>query len=148
MKLRANVAGILRNEAGKILVCERLGVDDAWQFPQGGIDPGETPAQALVRELREEIGLLPHHFTIVEHRGPYRYLYGSGRLKKGYHGKEQLYFLCDFHGKDREIRVETDHPEFQNFRWIDPARFQIGWLPEMKREVYRTVFAEFFGIKI
>jgi putative (di)nucleoside polyphosphate hydrolase len=145
---RANVAAILRNQRGRILICERLGVRDAWQFPQGGIDDGETPEQALERELWEEVGVVAVDFAIVERRGPYRYLYGNGRIKRGFHGKEQLYFLCDYRGPDARINVDTKHPEFQAFRWIAPADFQIDWLPEMKREVYRTVFANFFGVKI
>lgn len=145
---RANVAAILRNQRGRILICERLGVRDAWQFPQGGIDDGETPEQALERELWEEVGVVAVDFAIVERRGPYRYLYGNGRIKRGFHGKEQLYFLCDYRGPDARINVATKHPEFQAFRWIAPADFQIDWLPEMKREVYRTVFANFFGVKI
>jgi putative (di)nucleoside polyphosphate hydrolase len=145
---RANVAAILRNQRGRILICERLGVVDAWQFPQGGIDEGETPEQALERELSEEIGVVAADIAIVERRGPYRYLYGNGRIKRGYHGKEQLYFLCDYTGPDARINVQTKHPEFQAFRWIVPAEFQLGWLPEMKREVYRTVLADFFGVKI
>ena len=148
MKYRANVAGILRNAAGQILVCERLGVPEAWQFPQGGIDESETPEQALARELWEEIRVSPGHFGIVSRRGPYRYLYGNGRIKKGYHGKEQLYFLCDFTGLDAHIDVATEHPEFQAFRWIAPAEFQLPWLPEMKRDVYRAVFADFFGLRL
>lgn len=148
MNYRANVAGILRNAAGQILVCERLGVPEAWQFPQGGIDEGETPEQALTRELREETGVLPEHFTIIARRGPYRYLYGNGRVKKGFHGKEQLYFLCDFTGEDAHIDVATEHPEFQAFRWIAPEDFQLRWLPEMKREVYRAVFTDLLGVKV
>ncbi len=147
MKYRANVAGILRNTAGRILVCERLGVPGAWQFPQGGIDDDETPERALARELWEEIGVPPEDYRVVSRRGPYRYLYGSGRIKKGFHGKEQLYFLCDFTGDDAHIRVETEHPEFQAFRWIAPAAFQMSWLPEMKRQVYAAVFNDFFGVK-
>jgi len=147
MNYRANVAGILRNAAGQILVCERLGAPEAWQFPQGGIDAGETPEQALARELREEIGVRPDHFAIVSRHGPYRYLYGNGRIKKGYHGKEQLYFLCDFIGHDGHINVATAHPEFQAFRWIAPRAFDLAWLPAMKRDVYRAVFAEIFGVK-
>src|SRR5689334_381169 len=56
-KYRPNVAGILRNRDGKILICERIHVRNAWQFPQGGVDEGETLEEALVRELWEEIGL-------------------------------------------------------------------------------------------
>ncbi len=148
IKYRANVAAILRNSAGKILICERLGLPGAWQFPQGGIDAGETPEQALTRELWEEIGVVPESFRIVAQRGPYRYSFGSGRSKKGFQGKEQTYFLCDFTHPDAGIIVQTAHPEFQAFRWVDPREFQLDWLPEMKREVYRAVFADFFAVKI
>lgn len=148
MIYRENVAAILRNARGEILVCERLGVPNAWQFPQGGIDGGETPEEALVREVWEEIGLDSGTFAIVERRGPYRYLYGKGRSKRGFHGKEQFYFLCDFTGSDTQIQVATEHPEFQAYRWIEPVRFDLLWLPEMKREVYGAVFADFFGVKI
>jgi putative (di)nucleoside polyphosphate hydrolase len=148
MNYRANVAGILRDANGYILVCERLGVPGAWQFPQGGIDGAETAEQALVRELREEIGVGPEHYRIVSSRGPYRYLYGGGRVKKGFHGKEQLYFLCDFLGDDSAIQVETENPEFQAFRWLAPEEFRRDWLPEMKREVYAAVFRDFFGVEL
>ena len=148
MNYRPNVAGILRNDAGQILVCERLGVPGAWQFPQGGIDGTETPEQALTRELREEIGVLPERFAIVSRHGPYRYLYGNGRIKKGFHGKEQLYFLCDFLGDDTHLSVETEHPEFQAFRWIAPRAFDLAWLPAMKREVYRAVFTDALGVEL
>ena len=148
IKYKANVAGILRNGQGKILVGERLGVLDGWQFPQGGIDEGETPEQALVRELWEEIGVESRHIRIVERKGTYRYLYGNGRIKRGFHGKEQFYFLCDFTGADNAIDVKTRHPEFQDYRWIAPADFRLQWLPQMKREVYRAVFSDFFGVKL
>jgi putative (di)nucleoside polyphosphate hydrolase len=148
IKYKPNVAGILRNSQGSILIGERLGVRDAWQFPQGGIDDGETPEQALVRELGEEIGVTASDVRIVERKGPYRYLYGNGRIKRGFHGKEQIYFLCDYSGTDDGIQVETKHPEFQDYRWIAPVEFRISWLPEMKRAVYRSVFSDFFGVKI
>ena len=146
-KLKTNVAAILRNAQGHILICERLGMAGAWQFPQGGVDDGETDEQALRRELREEIGVRPEDYTIVESRGPYRYLFGDGRKKRGHHGKLQTYFLCDFHAADERIDVATEHPEFQAFRWIAPEDFLLSWLPEMKREVYRAVLADFFGRK-
>jgi|KBSMisStandDraft_5_1062788.scaffolds.fasta_scaffold608443_1 putative (di)nucleoside polyphosphate hydrolase len=148
LKYRADVAGILRNGRGEILVCERIDCAEAWQFPQGGIDPGERPEQALARELWEEIGVKQKHFRIVEKRGPYRYLFGGGRTKRGWDGKEQLYFLCDFVGSEKDIDVATEHPEFRAQRWILPAQFRIAWLPEMKRDVYRAVFRDFFGVEI
>ncbi len=148
IKYKANVAAILRNARGRILICERLGVRDGWQFPQGGIDDGETPEQALVREVWEEIGVSARDFRLLERKGPYSYLYGNGRIKRGFHGKEQFYFLCDYTGADDAIHVETEHPEFDDHRWIEPAAFRIDWLPQMKRGVYRAVFADFFGVKI
>jgi putative (di)nucleoside polyphosphate hydrolase len=147
-KYRDNVAAILRNPRGEILVCERLGVRNAWQFPQGGIDEDESPEEALVREVWEEIGVPAQAYRIVERRGPYRYLYGKGKSKRGFHGKVQFYFLCDCVAKETPIDVEQEHPEFRDYRWIRPEQFEIQWLPEMKREVYTAVFADFFGVKI
>ena len=121
---------------------------DSWQFPQGGVDPGETPDQALARELWEEISVEAADFRVVQRHGPYRYVFGEGRMKKGHHGKEQIYFLCEFLGRGKGIDVRTKHPEFQAHRWIYPMEFQLSWLPEMKREVYRAVFADFFRVDI
>lgn len=148
IKFRPNVAGILRNPQGEILVCERLGMVGAWQFPQGGIDDGETHEEALERELGEEIGVEPGDIKILDKRGPYRYLFGNGKSKRGYHGNEQHYLLADFVGCPSRINLATKKPEFQNHQWIRPHDFRMQWLPDMKREVYRTVFREFFSIKL
>jgi putative (di)nucleoside polyphosphate hydrolase len=123
-------------------------VPGAWQFPQGGINPGESAEEALRRELQEEIGIRGNDFRVVDQKGPYRYLFGEGRMKKGYHGKEQIYFLCDFVGQDRAINVATEHPEFRAWRWTAPTKFEMEWLPAMKREVYRAVWRDFFSLKI
>jgi putative (di)nucleoside polyphosphate hydrolase len=147
-KYRPNVAAILRNANGRVLVCERLGLTGAWQFPQGGLHNGETPEQALQRELWEETGLSADSYSVVLRKGPYRYLFGEGRTKKGWHGQEQLYFLCNFNAPDDTVKVATKDPEFQAFQWIRPADFQLVWLPAMKREVYQAVFRDFFDIEI
>jgi putative (di)nucleoside polyphosphate hydrolase len=142
-----NVAGILRNRDGKILICERATIRGAWQFPQGGVDEGETPEQALVRELWEEISLDPGDFRITAKRDGYRYLFPGGK-KRGHDGKDQTYFLCDFLTDDSKISVNTEHPEFRDWKWIAPAEFRREWLPVMKAEVYAAVFQDFFGVHI
>lgn len=146
MKYQPNVAAILRNPAGQILIAERANVAGAWQFPQGGVDPGESAEQAIKRELWEEIGVLPQDYRVLEQRGPYFYLFPEGITKRGHQGKQQWYFLCDYQGPDERINVATAHPEFRAWRWIEPREFSLAWLPEMKREVYRQVFRDFFMI--
>ena len=145
---RPNVAAILVDGAGRILVGERVDVPGSWQFPQGGLEPAEAPEHGLERELREELSLASTDYTVEEKRGPYRYLFAAGRTKKGYRGQEQTYFRLRFFGPGSRINVLTAEPEFRAVRWIEPAEFSLSWLPEMKHEVYRQVFRDFFALKI
>jgi putative (di)nucleoside polyphosphate hydrolase len=145
---RPNVAAIVRDVAGKILVCERADRAGAWQFPQGGVEDGETHEQALVRELFEEISLGADDVRVVLRKGPYRYLYPSGLKKRGFNGVEQIYFLVELTSLSSKINVATAHPEFRGVKWIVPEQFNPHWLPPMKLEVYRAVFRDFFGVDI
>lgn len=145
--MKKNVAAILRNGEGKILICERVNIPGAWQFPQGGVDEGETLEEALTRELGEEIGIGEDDFRVVRKRGGYRYVFPGGQ-KKGHDGKDQTYFLCDFLAGDAAIVVETEHPEFRAWKWIRPEDFRREWLPAMKVDVYERVFRDFFGVEI
>ncbi len=150
---RPNVAALIVNPAGNLLICERLTLPGAWQFPQGGVDAGESLVAALHREVREEVGLTPQHYDIVHQRSGYRYLYPEQvRLKKirkhGSHGQEQTYFLCDLKSGAPKVNVHQKPPEFRAYRWILPAEFDLDWLPTFKRDVYREVMRDFFDIAL
>jgi putative (di)nucleoside polyphosphate hydrolase len=145
-RYRFNVAAILKRADGKVLVGERSNVAGAWQFPQGGVKKYETGLKALSRELLEELSLGSAYYRIIDSKGPYRYLFPPGRTKEGFDGQEQTYFLVEFIGTDSNIDVTTDEPEFVRFRWVKPSEFQIDWVPKFKREVYRKVFWDFFGV--
>lgn len=145
---RPNVAAILQNAAGQILICERINHPGSWQFPQGGVDAGETFAEALERETREELSLEPSDYVVEERRGPYRYEFPAHFSKKRYGGQEQTYFRLRLTASPEAINVATIHPEFRAVQWIEPARFLLNWLPAMKHEVYRQVWRDFFGATI
>lgn len=147
-RYRPNVACILRHE-GKILVCERADAGGCWQFPQGGIMEGETPEQALARELEEEIGITAADYKIILRRGPYRYLFDGVKLKQGYEGQEQTYFLVELLRTDWSFHAEAcPAGEFCASRWIRPDEFRLDWTASFKRGVYQKVFEDFFGIRI
>jgi putative (di)nucleoside polyphosphate hydrolase len=148
IRYRPNVAAIVRNAAGKILVCERDDIEGAWQFPQGGMDEGESREDALVRELREEISLERGDVRIVSNKGPYRYRFPPGVTKRGCQGVEQFYFLVDLVAPESKVNVATPSPEFRAAKWVAPEEFDPGWLPAMKREVYRAVFRDFFDVDL
>lgn len=146
-KFRLNVAGILMDSRGRILVCERLGNAGAWQFPQGGVDDGETLEQALFRELQEEIGVDQASYQVSAQKGPYRYVYDGGPIR-GFDGKDQYFFLAAYLGAEDAIRLDLPHPEFQAYQWISPSAFQIDWLPNMKKAMYAQVFADLLDVKL
>lgn len=153
LSYRPNVAALMVKPTGSLLICERDGMPGAWQFPQGGVDSGESIEAALAREVREEIGLLPHHYMVTGSRTGYRYLYPEGaRLKKirkhGGAGQEQTYFLCQILPGAPEVNVHQRPREFQAYRWILPEEFDLEWVPAFKREVYRDVMRDFFKITL
>lgn len=146
---RPNVAALIFNARGELFIAERVHVREAWQFPQGGVDPGEELQVALLRELREEIGLLPQAVEVQESRGGYRYAFPKNRLKHGiYGGQDQTYFRCRFLGQDSDIDLNTEHREFARWRWIEPAQFRLDWVPRFKRAVYLQVFRDFMGLEL
>ena len=145
---RPNVAAIIRRADGKIFLGERLDVPGCWQFPQGGVKYLEMAEEALAREVLEETSLQPHQYCVVKKRGPYHYLFPKGRSKEGFRGQEQTYFLVDLTEGNSLTRLVIDRREFGDSRWINPNEFQLHWIPEFKRAVYRQVFRDFFGIAL
>lgn len=153
VRFRPNVAALIVKPQGQLLVCERWSIPGAWQFPQGGVDDGETLEAALFREVREEVGLMPDHYGLLGYRTGYRYLYPEPvRLKKmrkhGCQGQEQTYYHCLLQPGAPEVNVNQKPREFGAFRWIMPEEFDLDWLPEFKRDVYRQVMKDFFGISL
>ncbi len=144
---RRNAAIILRNSAGEILLCERSDWRGCWQFPQGGAKKGETLLDALHREIEEELGLKPSDYRVLSTKGPYRYLFMNGRKKDGFDGQEQYYFLAELTNTQRPLRFDSCH-EFRAARWLPPASYDLSWISSMKREVYVSVFRDFFGVKL
>jgi putative (di)nucleoside polyphosphate hydrolase len=148
-RYRRGVGVMLLNSGGKVFVGARIdNTDEAWQMPQGGIDEGEDdPWDTALRELEEETGIPPH---LVERIAdcPERLKYDlpeelRGKLWGGkWIGQDQDWYLARFLGGDSDINIATKHPEFREWKWIEPEQ-----LPELivpfKRDLYRCLLREF-----
>ena len=133
--------------SGRVLWARRVGGHDAWQFPQGGIHEGETPEQALFRELYEEVGLTEHDVTILARsKGWLRYRLPR-RLRRnnstpGFVGQKQKWFLLRLDCDPQRIRFDCGHkPEFDGWRWVT-YWYPITKVVDFKREVYRRALLE------
>lgn len=144
LPFRPCVGVMLVNAEGQVFVGQRIDRDrDAWQMPQGGIDPGEDVTTAALRELGEETGVTPDKVIMVaQTEEPLHYdlpadvvphIWG-GR----YRGQAQTWVLMRFTGQDSDIDIATEHPEFSAWKWIDPAELVSAIVP-FKRRVYEQV---------
>jgi putative (di)nucleoside polyphosphate hydrolase len=143
---RPNVGIILLNQRNQVFWGKRIR-SHSWQFPQGGIDRGETPEQAMYRELHEEVGLMPEHVSIVartrdwlRYEVPDRFIRRDARGH--YKGQKQIWYLLRLVAQDWNLNLRaTSHPEFDAWRWHD------YWVPldvvvEFKRGVYEMALTE------
>jgi len=135
----------LINKAGKVFVAERLDTPDAWQMPQGGIDKGEAPEVAALRELEEEIGTRKASL-LGQSKGWLKYDLPDeliGKVWKGkYRGQKQIWFAFRFEGSDDDINIETVHPEFGRWQWVDLDRI-VDLIVPFKRDIYREIVDQF-----
>ena len=145
---RPGVGIMLLNRAGEVFVGRRIDMPaamPAWQMPQGGIDPGETPFQAALRELREEIGTDKAEL-LGESQGWFKYDLPA-ELSRGiwggrYRGQQQKWFAMRFTGDDSDIDLATEHPEFDAWKWVSPKRLA-DLIVSFKRQLYFEILAEF-----
>lgn len=143
---RQAVGIMLLNAENLVFVARRIDLaDEAWQMPQGGIDLGESPREAALRELEEEIGTAKAEF-IAETKRWLTYEFPpelSGKPWGGrYRGQRQKWFALRFTGTDRDIDLNTAHPEFNAWKWVN-ARDLPALIVPFKRQVYIRVIEEF-----
>ena len=145
---RPNVGIILANQRNEVFWGKRVN-QHAWQFPQGGIKHGETPLQAMFRELEEEIGLQRSHVRILgrtrdwlRYEVPEKWMRRSKEAGCAYRGQKQIWYLLRMAGRDCDVKLRASgHPEFDAWRWHD------YWVPldvvvEFKRGVYEMALTE------
>jgi putative (di)nucleoside polyphosphate hydrolase len=144
---RPCVGIVLVNGAGLVFAGERLDMPGAWQMPQGGIDDGEAPLEAALRELGEEVGLAPGAVAVeAEHPDWLAYdlpeALRGGAWKGRWRGQRQRWFLMRLVAPEAAIRIDTAHPEFGRWQWMRGDDLVAGIVP-FKRDIYAAVIGRF-----
>lgn len=143
---RANVAILMLNDAGKVFWAKRVR-QNAWQFPQGGVQADELPLVAMYRELYEEVGLMPQDVEVLATtRSWLKYKLPTRMLRKDSPtciGQKQKWFLLRLTAAESNIRFDTsDSPEFDGWRWVD-YWYPMSQVVSFKRHVYRRALEYF-----
>lgn len=150
---RLNVGIVLANQTGKVFLGKRI-KQNAWQFPQGGLDDQENLEEAVFRELLEEVGLTRDKVEIIGHTRQWLKYKLPKRLirstKPTCIGQKQKWFLLKFIGLDSDIDLAASiKPEFDGWEWVN-YWFPLSQVIHFKREVYRRALKElapiFFGL--
>ena len=145
---RPAVGVMLLNMERKVWVGQRLDSTlEAWQMPQGGLDPGETPLEGAYRELEEETGIRRELVEIVTRAREELYYDLPEDLigkvwKEPWRGQRQTWFLARFLGEDKDVNIATSHPEFRAWKWAEPAELPAMIVP-FKKKLYEDVLEAF-----
>lgn len=143
---RPNVGIMVANDQGQVLWARRVG-QDAWQFPQGGINKGESTEDALFRELNEEVGLSPDQVEIIactqgwlRYKLPKRFLRQNSSAQ--FIGQKQKWYLLKMLAEDDAVNFnQSDVPEFDHWRWVS-YWYPLGQVVAFKKDVYRRAMKE------
>lgn len=148
---RIGVGMMVFNAKGEVFVAKRLDTTtEAWQMPQGGMDPGESPSIAAIRELKEEIGT--DKVEIIRESADW-YTYDLpddliGKIWDGqFRGQKQKWFALRLTGDESDINIHTDEPEFAEWKWID-MRMLPDIIVPFKRTLYRALVSEFRTVMV
>ncbi len=146
---RPNVGLALFHREGLVFLGKRAGAEGPyqWQMPQGGVDRGESAAEAAFRELEEEIGVKPAHAELLEETADWLYydfpMDVRKKLSRGrYRGQRQKWFAFRFKGRDSDIRLDTHTPEFSDWRWA-PLETAPDLVIPFKRDIYQEIAQRF-----
>lgn len=148
---RHGVGIVLMNDDNRLFWARRIGSRDAWQFPQGGLKKNESFDEAMYRELREEIGLLPDDVSVLHSTTDLMTYYLPPKLVRRNMqplciGQKQKWYLLRLTTDEERVHFnETDMPEFDSFRWVS-YWFPVKRIISFKREVYRQVLQEFVPV--
>ena len=145
---RPNVGMMIIDNQKKIFVGKRIDhPSEFWQMPQGGIDSQEKPEVAALREMEEEVGIKKNKVKLIC-QIPNWYYYSIPKdlaqtLWKGrYKGQRQKWFLYEFKGKESDINIQTEHPEFSDYKWVTKD-FLVPNIVPFKKEIYTKLLEEF-----
>ena len=145
---RPNVGMMIINQKKEILVGKRIDhPSEFWQMPQGGIDAKEISSIAALREMEEEVGIKENKVELLTESQDW-YYYSIPKdlaqtLWKGkYKGQRQKWFLYQFNGTDKDINIQTEHPEFDDYKWVSKD-FLVPNIVPFKKEIYEKLLVEF-----
>ena len=145
---RPCAGAMILNRDSRVFVGQRLDTRlEAWQMPQGGIDAGEPPLAAAIREVGEETGIAPTQLDLIA-EAPGEFFYDLppdmvGKVwKQPWRGQRQRWFLFRFNGLDSDVNIASEEPEFRAWRWVDAADLPALIVP-FKAQLYRDVIAAF-----